>query len=207
MKKLTILIALVLLGACTPKKQGVKANTSNVSIAGISLSSQCGNVTTLAERGSIFDNSAFDFETKVKGLLSAFLQPSEVGTVSGFQANPGVRFSGKIKLDGNGAVVGAQSNVQIQVEDSFFLFQGNKIIEMKFSQSATSSLTGQFNTSNGQGSLILQDEYGQIKFDGTIDAQKFSGTMSFQNTKTVVGGAPASGTLGQFWVSTCGFVQ
>ena len=210
MKKLTILIALVLLGACTPKKQGVKANTtsnSNVSINGISLSSQCGSVQTLAERGSVYDNTGFDFDARVKALLSSYLQPSEVGTVSGLQGTPGVRFSGKIKLDSNGAVVGTQSNLTIQVEDSFFLYSGAKAIELKFSQSGTSSITGQFNLSSGQGSLIVQDEDGQIKFDGTIDAQKFSGTVSFQNSKTVVGGSPASGTLGQFWVTTCGFIQ
>lgn len=209
MKKLIILTALVLLGACQPKKQPVKANTSAATIGGMQLGANCAATATQVQPGSIFDNStqSFGFEQRVKDLLSAYLQPSEVGSVSAYQSSPGVWFSGAVKLDASGNVVAQNSNVMIEVKDSYYNMNPQNPIQMKFSQASGATISGQFNTSTGVGSLILKDNYGQIKFDGTISAEKFSGTVSFQNSQTVTGGAPASGTLGQFWVNTCGFLQ
>lgn len=206
MKKLTIIIALVLLGACTPKKQGVKANTSTATIAGMQLGTCPMNAQVIP--GSIFDNSAqsYNFDTRVKALLSSYLLPTDVGVVSP-QQNSSVGFTGLVKLDASGNVVGTQSNVNIRIEDSLFQMGQSAAIELKFSQTGSATISGNFNTSTGQGTLLLKDNDGQIQFTGTIDAQKFSGTVSFQNTKTVVGGAPASGPLGLFSVNNCGFFQ
>lgn len=203
MKKLTILIALVLLGACTPKKQSVRANTSGTAtIGGLQLGANCAG--QQSQGGVVYDNSAqsFYFENRVKEMLSSWLQPADVGTI----ISQGVKISGTVKLDSNGNVLGAQSTVKVLVEDSFYFADPSKPILITYTQTPTSTITGQF-SANGVGTLTIKDEYGQMKFDGSVDAQKFSGTVTFQNTRSVTGGAPASGTLGQFFIYNCGFLQ
>lgn len=212
MKKLTILVALVLLGACSPKKNSLKADNANATIAGIPVGAQCAAGTQQGLVGSIYDSSAqsMNFESRVKGLLSAYLKPSEVGNISAGQADStGVRFNGTVKLDSNGAVIAAQTNVTITIYDSIWLTNqtADNLIEMKFNTAKASVISGQFNTSTGTGFISLKDNYGEVRFEGTIDAQKLSGNVTFQNLTTVVGGSPASGTLGQFWVNRCAFLQ
>lgn len=219
MKKLTLLLILTLLSACNPKKNSVRSNTAVIS--GVEVGAQCNstNMTSLSssQYGTIYDGTAssYDFENRVKSLLSVTLQPSEIGNVSGGQADPtGVRFSGRIKLDGNGNVVSAQSKVLISIYDSIWLMNkysnpSEQEIRISFDPNieAGSSISGQFNTDTGVGYFILRDTYGEIRFEGTIDAQRLSGVVSFQNTTNVAGGSPASGVLGQFYIQRCAFLQ
>ena len=211
MKKLTILIALVLLGACSPKKNSVKSNVS-ATIAGVPLGTACAAGSSQQKIGYIYDSSAqsSNFETRAKAMLSSYLQPSEVGSISGRQGDTtGIGFTGTVKLDANGAVVPAQTNVKITVYDSTWLYNqtADNLIEMNFNTAKGSIMSGQFNPTTGVGFLSLADSYGEIRFEGTIDAQKLSGNVTFANKTTVVGGTPASGALGQFWVNRCAFLQ
>ncbi len=167
--------------------------------------------------GTIYDgtSSSYDFENRAKALLSVTLSPSQVGNISAGQADQtGVRFSGKIKLDGSGNVVSAQSRVLISVYDSIWLMNrysnpSEQEIRIDFDPNAGkgATISGQFNTSTGQGYVSMRDSYGEVRFEGTIDAQKLSGVVSFQNTSNVAGGAPASGVLGQFYIQRCAFLQ
>lgn len=210
MKKLTILIALSLLAACSPKKSSVKANAVNgtATIAGVSTTT-CTGVSTGV--GTIYDNAnSYNFENQVKGLLSATISPYEIGTISPLgNAKTGVRFSGAIKLDAAGNVVAANTNVKITVYDS--VWEANQtqanLIELAFSTAKNSTITGQFNPTSGDGFLSLKDQYGEIRFQGKVDAQNFSGTIAYQNATNVLGGAPASGSLGQFFIQRCAILQ
>lgn len=210
MKKLTILIALTLLAACSPKKNSVKANATNgtATIAGVSTGA-CTGVTTSV--GTIYDNAnSYNFENQVKGLLSATTSPYEIGSISSQgNASTGVRFNGAIKLDASGNVVAAQTNMKITVYDSIWLANQTQanLIEIVFSTAKSSTITGQFNATSGDGFLSLKDQYGEVRFQGKIDAQNFSGTVSYQNATNVLGGAPASGTLGQFFIQRCAILQ
>ena len=215
MKKLTLLITLIVLGACSPKKSSVKANVSTTSatIAGVSTG-QCAGTTSSAI-GNIYDNTSnsFNFENQVKGLLSATISYNDVGSVSSMpNATTGVRFNGVIKLDANGNVVPAQTRILISVYDSIWMM--NKItnpseieIQLSFDSTKGATISGQFNTQSGDGFLSLKDQYGEVRFEGKIDAQSFSGNLKYQNTVNVDGGTPASGTVGQFYVSRCGILQ
>lgn len=216
MKKLTMLITLTLLASCSPKKSGVKANIgATATISGVATGIQCvSNNNSTSKTGYIYDNSAnsYNFENQVKGLLSATINPSEVGTISAQAQGTGVGFSGSVKLDSAGNVVGAQSKVIITIHDSIWYMNQipDNLIELKFDQIMAANgatISGQFNTQTGDGFLSLKDKYGEVRFDGKIDAQKFSGIVKFQNSTTVIGGSPVSGTLGQFEIQRCAILQ
>lgn len=215
MKKLTLLIVLALMAGCNPKKNSVKSSTT-ATISGVQVGTQCTG-TANASYGTIYDstNTSYDFNNRVKALLSVNIQPTDVGFVSSGQADlTGVRFTGTVKLDANGAVLSDQSKVMISVYDSVWLNNrytnpNEQEIRLDFDPKAGrgATITGQFDPSSGSGTLILQDSYGEIRFNGTIDAQRMSGTIAFQNSKNVTGGAALSGTLGQFYIERCAFLQ
>lgn len=206
---------MIALGACSPKKSSVKANVGNSSatIAGVSTE-QCAG-TTSSTIGNIYDNSAnsFNFESQVKGLLSATISSYDVGMVSSAaNSATGVRFSGAIKLDANGNVVPAETRILISVYDS--IWQMNKItnpneveIQLAFDSTKGATISGQFNTQSGDGFLSLKDQYGEVRFEGKVDAQSFSGNLKYQNTVNVDGGSPAAGTVGQFYINRCGILK
>lgn len=210
MKKLLLISALTVLAACSPKNNSSRSATAT--IAGVPTGVACMNGTSSTNVGSIYDQqNSYDFENRVKALLSATISPSEVGSISSqSSAQTGVRFNGVVKLDGNGTVLGNQSNVSITVYDSVWLYnqtQSNLIVINFNPSKAGTVISGQFNTSSGEGSLSLRDQYGTVIFQGRIDAQNFSGTVSFQNTTSVAGGTPASGNLGQFQIQRCAIFQ
>ena len=209
MKKLLVLLALTLLAACSPKKSSVKANIgapATVTISGVTTGAAC--VNTSQNTGYIYDNSAssYNFETQVKALLSATTNPAEVGSISALASDgTGVGVTGLIKLDASGNVVGAQSNLLITILDSIWQTTRSEDLKIKlnFTPANGSTLSGQFNLTSSDGFLSVADKYGEIRFEGKIDAQNFSGTVRFTNLTTVIGGTPASGVLGQFQIQRC----
>lgn len=167
--------------------------------------------------GTIYDQnnqsslySSGTFEDRVKALLSATVNPSEVGQISsGPNDQTGVRFEGQIKLDANGNVNLQQTRIIIKVYDSLVLqsaIDGSnqfQAIPIEFSQASS----GQFNLQTGTGFVSFTDQYGEIRFDGNLSGDFFMGQISFRNTTNVTGGAAASGVLGQFYVARCGIIK
>lgn len=224
MKNILLLIPLLMFASCDPKKSTVRANVQSanvgVNIAGdFNLSNQCPQ--GMSGIGSIWDGgttaaslytTSGTFEDRVKALLSAAVASSDIGQISGLEGDStGVRFEGVIKLDPSGNVIGANSKMKISIFDSFVgQTDSNGVkgepIKIDFI-TGKSQITGQINMQTGQGYFSLSDSYGEIRFDGRLDAQLFSGTVKFQNSKNVNGGSPASGTLGQFKVARCGLIQ
>jgi len=149
------------------------------------------------------------FEDRVKAFLSATVNPTEVGQISSAPADStGVRFQGTVKLDQNGMVISAQSKIIIKVYDSYMLQNSSyQAIPVQIDPANGGASEGQFNMQTGAGYIVFKDQYGEVRLDGKIDAQFFSGTMSFRNYSTVTGGTPAQGQLGQFYVARCGIIQ
>lgn len=239
MKKF-ILISMVslLFVGCDPKQQTVGRSaitrTSNV-FGGLNTgyvsSNSCAN--QQAGLGTIFETSYTvqvpqynnfatngSFEQRVKNLLSATMDPSEVGQISALDndqsSRTGVRFQGTIKLDQNGNVIPAQTRLYIKIYDSFVASgqtdangQPYQPIPISFENQAGQTVAGQINKQTGQGTIIFRDQYGEIRLDGQAGADGyFKGSVSFTNTTTVLQGqAPASGLLGQFYIATCAFIQ
>ncbi|OFZ29278.1 MAG: hypothetical protein A2622_07625 [Bdellovibrionales bacterium RIFCSPHIGHO2_01_FULL_40_29] len=227
-KLLPLLILPLLVVACNPKKDPVRAtvnttNTLNNTIGSFSGTTTCPQGTTGI--GTIYDNgqqaqmtldsSSGTFESRVKALLSATISPDEIGQISSSPTDStGVRFQGMVRVDGNGMVVAAQSKMLIKVYDSFVLNAqldpngtAYEPVAIEFLPTNGSTITGQFNLQTGDGYMSFKDSYGEVRFDGRLDAQTFSGVVRFQNTRNVNGGAAASGTLGQFYVARCGIIQ
>lgn len=228
MKKLTILIALTLLVACNPKQNGVRSNVGGRSgfnntgfnNGGITTNTQCmnnsvGGVTSQSNTGLIIDQSnSLNFESQVKALLSATMFPNSIGSISASGPSvdgTGVGFTGSIRVDQNGNVISSQSSLVITVYDSIWVANqtSSNLIPISFGPNTGTNATvsGQINVSSGTGMLYLKDQYGEIRFDGHVDAQNFSGTVSFQNSTSVLGGNNASGTLGQFMIQRCALFQ
>ena len=219
MKKavLLTLIALSFVG-CNPAKEASKRTSGNggrsATISGTTngafTQSFCGN-SNLSSVGTIYDqSSSYNFEARVKGLLSATIDPSEVGTISaGTNDQTGVRFQGTFKIDSNGTVNLQQSKILIKVYDSYVLqsaIDGSnqyQPIPIEF----TSAAAGQYNAQTGVIYVVFKDQYGEVRFDGKLSGDYLSGQVSFVNSTNVTGGAAAQGVLGQFYIARCGIIQ
>lgn len=231
MKNILLLIPLLAFLGCDPKKSTVKANVqsgvptngqaaASTNIAGdFTLSNQCPQ--GVSGIGSIWDSggtaeslytSSGSFEDRVKALLSASIAASGVGQISGLESDStGLRFQGVVKLDAAGNVVAANSKMLIKVYDSFVGqpdSNGVKSEPIKIDFiSSKAQISGQINMQTGQGYVSFSDSYGEVRFEGRLDAQFFTGLVKFQNAKNVNEGAPAGDTLGQFKVARCGIIQ
>ena len=228
MKKLILLLPLFsLMIACNPKKDGVRGQVTrdpktNGIVGNFVTATSCPQANMSI--GTIFDNSqqqvtldsvSGTFESRVKAFLSASTAASEIGQISGLPTDQtGVRFQGTIKIGANGTVDGTQSKMLIKIYDSFVLnseldANGQKFeaITLEFLPKAPTQITGQFNLQTGEGYTSFRDSFGEVRFEGRIDAQNFSGVVKFQNTKNVNGGNALSGTLGQFYVARCAIIQ
>ncbi len=207
MKKLVLLsVTAVLMVACNPKKDSPKISTlGRNSLTAQTFSNMCQQ--NQFTYGSIYDSSYNNgsFENSVKGLLSAAVNPQEVGQISGGQWDQtGVRFQGAIKLDGSGNVVGTMSRIRITVYDSYLLQSSTA---QPIPISIESASMGNFNHQTGIGYVIFKDQYGEIRFDGRIDAQNFIGTVSYKNYVSFDNSQPAQGQLGQFSIARCAIIQ
>lgn len=215
------IVALAFVG-CNPKKDSSAKRTNAVRAAtvagttnGAFTQSFCGN--NLSSIGTIYDQgtaqslySTGNFESRVKGLLSATIDPSEIGQISS-SANDqtGVRFQGTIKVETNGTVNLQQTKILIKVYDSFVLQSASdgtnqyQPIPIEF----TTAAAGQFNMQTGSGYVIFRDQYGEVRFDGNLSGDYLSGQVSFANSTNVTGGSAAQGVLGQFYVARCGIIK
>lgn len=205
---------LTLVGCKPPSKSGVRSYTATTRsdvVAGngvIQNNCQAGQ----SSLGAIYDSTGYSngstqsFEERVKLFLSATVVSSEIGTISnGYNDSTGVRFQGAIKLDSTGRVVLNQSKIAIKVYDSF-VAQDSSISPIPVNINAASS--GQFNLQTGVGYVVFKDQYGEIRLEGKIDSQYFSGNVSYTNLQTVNEGASAAaGYLGQFYIASCGMIQ
>ena len=216
--KYKILVGFMILAfvtGCNNKKNSTGVNTrlndvSTLNNLGLSCVNGSSNIGTIYDQNGGYSLTAGSFEDRVKALLSATINPSEIGTISaGASDATGVRFQGNIKIDTSGQVVLASTKIKILVYDSYVLnsqyaSDGKKYeaVPLEF----TSAAEGRFDNT-GSGYVLFRDSYGEIRFDGQYDNQYFKGTVSFRNTQSVLGGTAAQGTLGQFYVARCGIIQ
>lgn len=215
---LTILVMAVLAGCknnSNSPRGVVSRNTGNGVVspvfgAGVACANGQSNIGTIYDQSGGFGLGTTSFQDRVKALLSASVNPAEIGTISsGPTDTTGVRFQGVIKVDSAGQVTLASTRMKILVYDSYVLESQYSTNGQKYEPipiEFTSAVEGRFD-STGSGFVLFRDQYGEIRFEGRFDAQYFSGTVSFRNTQAVGGGTAAQGTLGQFYVARCGIIQ
>lgn len=148
---------------------------------------------------------AVQFEQAIKDFASATVAPEAIGNVATSRA---VVLRGNIRV-GAGGVVDPSSKIMIEINDSFVgHVEGGQTLE-SIKVVLPLDSTQRNIVQNGQATLIFRDQYGAVTLQGSWDNQWFSGTASFVNSSIYQGApagtAPKQGTMGYFYVQTCGF--
>ncbi|MFS4459781.1 hypothetical protein [Bdellovibrio sp. HCB2-146] len=162
-------------------------------------SNTCPSTSTV---GKIYGGA--NFEAQVKAFVSATLNPSALGTVSGdINASTGIDFTASFAFDSAGNLNVANSSVNMKIYDSYVgtVYNGQTITP--YSVNFSTAAAGNLNRSTGQFQVRFSDAYGDIVFQGTKGSSLTEGTVTFQNKTAVSGYSPASGTLGSFKIYSC----
>lgn len=210
-KKITmILVAMTALVACAKGNDSRSGRTNNnVGVSG-GTSTTCG--TNTQSVGRVYDNDASgtSFEQRVKGLLSALVDPQYFGTISGNanDAQTGVTIEGRLRYDSNGNILLEQSHLKLMVTDSYVGQKdsnGATIQAYPIQFSAASS--GNMNLATKTFTLLFKDRYGEVTVTGTVDGSTVRGSISYNNNTSYNNSTPASGLLGAFQIATCAWIN
>lgn len=211
--KKTILITLAgfsLMACGRGNNNGMTVRNAN----GAGLTSPNGSLVSggscYGSKGRIFDAaSSAHFEQRVKGLVSATVNPAEFGIIesSATATKTCVALEGRLSFDSTGTVDLNQSTLKIIIYDSYVgqkNINGESIEAYVIQFSAASA--GQINLSNKNFSLQFKDEYGEIQLTGVVTSTTTTGSLSYQNYKSFDNGAAAASVLGDFSIATSSFV-
>lgn len=208
-----VLAALSLLGCA-------KNNSSGVRIAGRGagavpttpaqqqgLPNSCSN--SQMEIGKIFDPySSPQFESQVKGFVSATMDPQEFGTISGnIYDSTGIDFKGSFQFDSQGNLISESSSLWIKIVDSYVKQTYNGELVQPFIVEFVAANSGIIDRNTRQFKVIFKDNFGEIIFVGRYDNQIAEGEVSYVNNTAVAGYQPASGKLGSFRAYSCGLIK
>ncbi|MNL20971.1 hypothetical protein D3C87_1422430 [compost metagenome] len=176
--------------------------------AGGGFPTSCSSTTV----GKIYDPAgaaSAGFDSQVKAFVSATLNPTLLGSVSGdINAATGIDLKGSWSFDSTGSLVLSGAAVSIEIFDSYVGTKdsnGETILPYTIDFSSASS--GSINRSTGQFTVVFRDSYGSITFTGTKGSTYSEGTVTFANTTAVSGYSPASGTLGSFKINNCALIK
>lgn len=210
-KKITmILVATFSLVACSKKSEDRSARQTGAAVGVTGNSPTCSTAQQAVGRVYDASNSVSSFEQRVKGLLSATVDPQFFGTISGNgnDAQNGVTIEGRLRYDGSGNILLDQTNLKLTIYDSF-------VGQKDSSGNIIAAYPIQFNTATG-GSVNLQtktftiqfrDNYGEVVLTGNINASTVTGTITYQNFVSFNGTQPSGGALGAFSIATCGWIN
>lgn len=157
------------------------------------------NGTSTSQWAYLQANDASTFFRAVQGLVSASMNPQELGSVNNYGD---VAIIGYIDMDQSGNINPNNSRLRLEIWDDYARSGQASEIALAFNSLTNSSYNG------NQMNLIFQDNFGQIVISGQINQNNFYGTVSFQNSVSFDGtSAPAAGVLGNFQVPACGFFR
>lgn len=207
-----LVLVVLSLSACAKKDGASVASAGRATATGTTsqvtqtVQNACGSNI----KGRIYDPAgSANFERQVKGLLSASIDPSSFGTISGNVNDPttGVDVYASIKFDYIGAIVAAESTLQIKVFDSYVgqVVDGKVIREFDITFSKAAS--GQINRNTRQFQATFTDEYGDVILSGAYNDSIAQGTVYYQNRQSVSSSYPSNGTLGTFTIPTCFLIK
>ncbi|MNT28313.1 hypothetical protein D3C72_1639920 [compost metagenome] len=67
--------------------------------------------------------------------------------------------------------------------------------------------SGSYNKAAGTFTVVFEDNYGSVSFEGTVKGSVAQGSVKYANKSNVNGGAAKSGTLGSFTINTCSLIK
>ncbi len=145
------------------------------------------------------------FRSRVALLISASMDPNQLGDVSGaLNAPTGIDFSGRIKLADSGDLIPSQSELHVQIFDSNSYSGGNInpiLIDFSTAQS------GHFESGSNHFTALFRDRFGDVLLDGVSNGSIVTGVVSFKNAQSYTGAisvTPNYITLGAFVIRACG---
>lgn len=169
------------------------------------------NVNSSGQWGNIvggYDMDTNFFNNQVRGLMTATMPESRIGTVSSVAGpSSGVKFQGGVRATFAGNVVSnvdlPSAQLRIAIWDSFAGSEvGGKIITEYAIHLFGAEGIAQGNTID----LSFSDAYGSIRLAGTITGGIIQGTVTFQNkTNPYMSTLPQGGKLGNFTIAVCDF--
>ncbi|MCB0367200.1 MAG: hypothetical protein H6624_05855 [Bdellovibrionaceae bacterium] len=163
--------------------------------------------------GEIVGSPEDAFRDAVYYFVSATVDPAEFGYVSGQPGqDTGVRFWGRVETESsfttgpsNQRIRGETAELRVSIWDSFAgQTDGAGNVIPEYPIHIRGAADGYVN--GNQAVITFSDAYGSITLEGTIGNDYFHGVVKFDNKQYWDGVAPgATGTLGNFYVATCGF--
>lgn len=198
-------LAALTLSACAKKDDSVvrvAERTTNVTAQDANSAGHCANKSV--NWGKIFDpNASVQFESQVKGFVSATMDPELLGSISGdINGKTGVDFCGIFKFDSVGNLVPSASAVNIKIFDSYAVDTTLSPQVPPYTVSFSKGMQGYVNHTVRQVDVTFQDDYGVIRFKGEFNDQYVQGLVYYQNKTAVSGFSPSNGeqVLGTFRV-------
>ncbi len=207
-KLLTLLMlsGLLFLTACDKKKSG-RSSPSRVARGGTPQTYNVQNpnvqdpniANTGSELADVRSNDSYGFLQAVQGLVSASMDPQELGNVN---SSGDVWIIGYIDMDQQGNINQANSVLRLEIWDDYARSGSASEIALAFNNLQSYSYNG------NQINLVFEDNYGQIIVSGDYSQYDFYGTVSYRNTVSYDGNStPAAGVLGTFQVPVCSFFR
>ncbi len=149
----------------------------------------------LGSWSTVFSNYTNEFNYAVKAMLSSNFNPDEIGTIDSKQ---GVYFQAAIDLDSSGNINASQSELRMEIWDSYALSKQSDPIVFSFAYARTAQVNG------SQVVIIFEDDYGTLEFKGVKSGNLFNGTVSFSNSVFFDDSEnPKQGTIGDFSIPFC----
>ena len=203
-----VLVALTL-SACAKKEDSAPRSAGvGVGIVNANNAANCSSPSTMG-MGNIYDpNGSYNFESQVKGFVSATLDPQSLGTISGnIRDKTGIDFTGSFQFDSAGKLIPESSTVLIKIIDSFVgqVYNGQPVQTYNIEFKRASA--GFYDRNTRQFEVTFADDYGSIKFQGMSDGNLAYGTVYYDNKVAVTGYSPSKGTLGSFTIYSCALIK
>lgn len=191
---LSFLAAAIGLSACGQKKSddGTQVQQARDARTGEGIPQvPSGNVNGSTE-GYIFGDNAATFNQNIKVLVSATVDPQDVGNVD---HRTGVILKGRIPLNGN-MMIAKDSAIELVITDD------KKDENGQTYEPIVIRVKGSGGSVNGQSiNMNFADGYGTISLTGTYNQTHFDGVLNFKNNTAYQG--RSSGTLGRFQIPLC----
>lgn len=214
-----VMMIIGLLSACAPSEKSFQVKSTGVApgagVVATGSSSQylgCGSAVN-ESIGRVYGGSSNLSETvftqQVKDFVSSFLSPNAVGSVSPLLgSSTGIELSGHLSFDNQGVVKVESSDLSLMIYDSHVgqLDSSTGKAIKPIPVLLNKPVEGRWDRSSGQFTVKFTDKYGDIIIAGTIQKGTTSGEIKYANKLAVDGGSPKSGTLGVFYIYSCGFI-
>lgn len=206
-----LMLSLVFLGACDKKKsKSSPARAARGAVAQPFQTQPPNNqqqplypnqgYNTGSEWVYLQSNDSYGFTEAIRGLVSASMDPQELGYVSSYGD---VALIGYIDMNQQGTINQSNSRLRLEIWDDYARSGSASEIALQFDALST------YNYSGNQITLVFQDAFGEVTIYGQFSqSSDFYGTVSFRNKQSYTGNANyASGTIGSFQVPYCGFFR